>query len=169
MSNANRPKLNGASGNVINLRDRKPSPSPAGSNAMRALWTFLFSTLVGPAIAAALLASIYIVSGVLNMGPPSLKTVKMAELPAYIALRTLDAYIWSAIPAAVTGLALAALVYARGHFTWIVGVVVAAIVASAWAFASGGQAMTHVSFITTIAAVTAILGRLALVAAKVAE
>ena len=162
-------KLNGSSDNkVVNFPGRQPKPSPV-SQPMRALWTFLFSTLVGPAIAALLMALIYLISGVLGMGPPSLKALPIADLPVYVAVRTLDAYIWSAIPAAVTGAALAAWVYLRGQFPWLLGVAVAAITASAWAFASGGQAMGHVQFITVIAAVTAILGRLVLVAAQVAE
>ncbi len=162
-------KLNGSNdGKVVNFPGRQQKPQPGGQ-AARALWTFLFSTLAGPAIAALLMAIIYIVSGLLSMGPPSLKAVKIADLPVFVATRTLEAYIWSAIPAAVTGAALAAWVYARGQFPWLLGVAVAAIAASAWAFASGGQAMGHVQFITVIAAVTAIVGRLVLVAAKVAE
>jgi hypothetical protein len=181
MSNAKRPMTNGsgtngsgghngASDNVIKLKDRKPAPAGGGgSRPVRALWTFLFATLVGPAIAALILALIYIVSGVLGMGPPSIKALKLTELPVYVATRTLDAYIWSVIPAAVTGAVLAGVVYTRGQFPWLLGVAVAAMVASAWAFATGGQAMGHVQFITVIAGVTAILGRLALVAAKVAD
>jgi hypothetical protein len=155
-------------GKVVQFPGRQKPSQPAGA-PIRALWTFLFSTLLGPAIAALMLALIYIVSATLGMGPPSLKLIKFADLPGYVAIRTLDAYIWSAIPAAVTGAILAAVVYTRGQFPWLLGVAVAAIAASAWAFASGGQAQGHVQFITVIAALTAILGRLALVAAKVAE
>ncbi len=153
---------------VVQFPGRQKPSQPAGA-PIRALWTFLFSTLLGPAIAALMLALIYIVSAMLGMGPPSLKLIKLADLPSYIGIRTLDAYIWSAIPAAITGTVLAAWVYTRGQFPWLLGVAVAGLAASAWAFASGGQAMGHVQFITVIAGLTAILGRLALVAAKVAE
>jgi hypothetical protein len=155
-------------GNVVRFPSR-PKPSQPAGPALRALWTFLFSSLLGPAIAALLLALIYGVSAALGMGPPTLKLIKFADLPSYIAVKTLDAYIWSAIPAAVTGAILAAVVYLRGQFPWLLGVAVAAIAASAWAFASGGQAQGHVQFITAIAGLTAILGRLALITAKVAE
>ena len=138
-----------------------------GANASRALWTFLFSTLVGPAIAAALLAAIYLVSGALGTGPPSLKALKPGELLSYTALRALEGYIWSAIPAALTGAALAALVYARGNFHWLAGVAVAGVAATLIAVLSGGQAAIHITAIALIAAVTAVLGRLALVAARV--
>jgi hypothetical protein len=111
---------------VVQFPGRKPTPSQPGSPPLRALWTFLFSTLLGPAIAALLLALIYIVSATLGMGPPSLKLIKFADLPGYIAIRTLDAYIWSAIPAAITGAILATVVYMRGQFPWLLGVAVAA-------------------------------------------
>jgi hypothetical protein len=166
-------KLNGShdgkdDSKVVQFPGRQKQLQPAAA-PLRALWTFLFSTLLGPAIAALLLALIYIVSATLGMGPPTLKLIKFADLPNYVALKTLDAYIWSAIPAAVTGAILAAVVYMRGQFPWLLGVGVAGLAASAWAFVSGGQAIGHVQFITAIAALTAILGRLALVAAKVAE
>ncbi len=154
-------------GNIVDFPGRKKTGPVAP--ALKALWTLLFSTLLGPAIAALIMALIYIVSGVLGMGPPSIKSIKLAELPVYVATRTLDAYIWSAIPAAVTGVVLAAVVYLRGNFPWLLGVAVAAFAASAWAFATGGQAIGHVQFITVIASVTAILGRLGLAAAKVVD
>ena len=142
---------------------------PQATNGQRALWTFLFSTLVGPAIAAALLAAIYLVAGTLGYGPPSLKVLRPGELFPYTAVKALDAYVWSAIPAALTGAALAALVYWQGNFPWLAGVAVAAISATAMAVLSSGQAMGHVTFIALIAAVTAVLGRFALVAAKVVD
>jgi hypothetical protein len=137
--------------------------------ASRVLWTFLFSTLLGPAIAAALLAAIYLISGTLGKGPPSLTALKPGELLPYVAQRTLDGYVWSAIPAALAGLALAALVYSRGTFHWLAGVVAAAVAASLVAVLSGGQAANHVSFIALIAAVTAVLGRFGMTAAKIVD
>ena len=106
------------------------SAKPQASNATRALWTFLFSTLVGPFFAALILTAIYLVSGALGMGPPSLKALKPGELLPYTAVRALDAYIWSAIPAALTGVTLAGVVHQRGGFPWLIGVMVAAIFAS---------------------------------------
>ena len=147
--------------NIVNF-----PAGPQASNGQRALWTFLFSTLIGPAIAAGLLAAIYLVSGTLGMGPPSLKVLRPGELFPYTAVKALDAYIWSAIPAALTGTVLAALVYWRGNFPWLAGVSAAAIAATVMAVLSGGQAMGHVTFIALIAAVTAVLSRIALVAGQ---
>ena len=137
------------------------------SNASRALWTFVFSTLVGPFFAALILAAIYLVSGALGLGPPSIKALKSGELLPLAAQRGIEGYVWSAIPAGLAGAALAALVYLRGHFHWLAGSVAAAVAATLMAVLTGGQATIHVTAIALIAAVTAILGRLALVAAKV--
>ena len=140
-----------------------------GSRTSRAIMTFAFSTLVGPAIAAAILGVIYLVSGTLGMGPPSIKTLKAGELLPYTAVRVLDGYIWSAMPAGVAGAVLAALVYRTGNFHWLYGAVAAAVAATLMAFATGGQASIHTTFIALIAAATAVLGRMVLVAAKVVE
>jgi len=151
--------------NVVKFPGRPPEPAKATT----ALWTFLFSTLIGPAIAAAILALIYLVSGLLGMGPPSIKALKPGELAPYIAIRTLDGYIWSAIPAALTGAVLAALVYVKGNFHWLAGAVAAAVLATIVAVLSGGQAAGHAYFIALIAAVSAVIGRTALVAARVVD
>ena len=140
---------------------------PQASNVTRALCTFVFSTLVGPAIAAALMVTIYLVSGALGIGPPSLRALKPSELLSLAAQRGLEGYIWSAIPAGLAGAALAALVYIRGNFHWLAGVIAAAVAATLMAVLSGGQATIHITFIALMAAVTAVLGRLVLVKARV--
>lgn len=137
------------------------------SNSSRALWTFVFSTLVGPFIAALILAAIYLVSGVLGMGPPSIKALKAGELLPYTAEHAVAGYVWSAIPAGLTGFTLAGVVHQRSGFPWLTAVIVAAVFASIIAVLSGGQAAGHVYFIALIAAVTALIGRQVLVTAKV--
>ena len=142
---------------------------PKASRAQQAIATFVFTTLIGPAIGAAILAAIYLISGLVGMGPPSIKTLKPGELLPYVAVRTLDGYVWSALPAGLSGAVLAAIVYLRGTFPWLAGVAAAAVAATLMAIVSGGQAAGHAYFIALIAGVAAVLGRLALVAAKVID
>ena len=148
--------------NVVNFPGKKRV-----STTLPAIYTFVFTTLIGPAIAAAILGVIYLISGALGLGPPSIKALKAGELLPYTAVRALDAYIWSAIPAALTGVTLAGVVHQRGGFPWLIGVMVAAIFASIVAVLSGGQAAGHVYFIALIAAATAVLGRSVLAVARV--
>ena len=150
--------------NVVNFPGKRK-----GWTLMPAVYTFVFTTLVGPAIAAAILGVIYLVSGMLGMGPPSIKLLKAGELLPYTAVRVLDGYIWSAIPAALTAAVLAALVYRMGNFHWLYGAIASAVSATLMAAVSGGQASIHTTFIAVIAATTAVLGRMVLVAAKVVE
>lgn len=138
-----------------------------GWTRLPALYTFAFTTLVGPAIAAAILGLIYLVSGTLGLGPPSLKALKAGELLPYTAQRVLDGYIWSAIPAGITGAVLAWLVYKTGNFHWLWAVLAAAVSATLMAVATGGQASIHTTFIALIAGASAVLGRLLLAATGV--
>ena len=140
-----------------------------GSNTLPAAYTFAFTTLIGPAIAAAILGAIYLVSGALGKGPQSLTALKSGELLPYTALHVLEGYVWSAIPAGLAGAVLATLVYKTGNFHWLYGAIAAAIAATLFAVITGGQASLHTTFIAGIAAVTAVLGRMVLVAAKVVE
>ena len=69
----------------------------------------------------------------------------------------------------MTAAVLAALVYRMGNFHWLYGAIAAAVSATLMAAVSGGQASIHTTFIAVIAATTAVLGRMVLVAAKVVE
>ena len=156
--------LPGNSSNVVKFpRKRK------GSNTLPALYTFAFTTLIGPAIAAAILGIIYLVSGAIGNGPPSLATLKAGELLPYTAQRVVEGYVWSAIPAGLAGAVLAGLVYKTGNFHWLYGAIAAAVAATFMATMMGGQASLHTTFIAGIAAATAVLGRMLLVVAKVVE
>lgn len=150
--------------NVVNFPRKK-----RGSNTLRAVLTFVFTTLIGPAIAAAILGAIYLISGAIGKGPPSIKTLQPGELLPYTAARVLAAYVWSAIPAGLAGAVLAWLVYKGGTFHWLYGCIAAAVSATLMAALAGGQAANHTTFIALIAATTAVLGRFVLVAAKVIE
>jgi hypothetical protein len=134
-----------------------------------AIYTFAFATLVGPAIGAAILGAITIIAGLLHKGPPSLVSLKTSELWPYAAERVLSGYIWSAIPAGLTAIALAAMVWKSGTFHWLWGAVAAAVAATVMAVYSGGVASDHATFIALVAAASAVLGRMALAATKVVE
>ena len=99
------------------------------TNGQRALWTFLISTLVGPFFAALIVALLTIVSGVLQMGPPSLKGLAFAAVAAKAGAWALQTYVWAALPAGLAGACLAAYVSLTGTVPWL-----AVIVAGVGAF-----------------------------------
>jgi hypothetical protein len=98
------------------------------SNGQRALWSFLIATLVGPFFAALIVAALTLASGALQMGPPSLKGLAMADVGARAAGWALQTYVWAALPAGVAGAAIAAWVSLKGTVPWL-GVVAAAVAA----------------------------------------
>ena len=120
------------------------------SSVQRGFWTFLFFTLVGPFFAAVgvVIALPILIS--LQAGPFAgdgygilgAREVTPPLLVSFLAMSAIRAYVWSAIPAAVTGLVYA-IVVARGLYSgWgvvgsigVFGFMVAAI---AMPFAHGG-------------------------------
>lgn len=90
------------------------------SNPLRALWTFLFYALVGPffaVLAVAFLIALGSASGISGL---------VHELPP-LGEAVLGTFVWSAVPAALTGLALAACVLRRGGFNWMIAAAAAVI------------------------------------------
>lgn len=83
------------------------------SNGMRALWTFLFYTLVGPFLAALL-----VVVALLLAPPFGLGALIPTDAPA-AGDAAIATFVWSAIPAAIAALALVPLVFFRGSFGWL--------------------------------------------------
>ena len=139
------------------------------SPAARGLWTFLFATLVAPFFAAVIIVVLNLVSGLLGVGPPSLKSMPVVDLVPLAARRGLESYVWAAFPAGLAGLALAALVVWRGTFGWLEAAIAGAVSATLAAVSAGGQALNHVSFLGLIAAIVAVLSRAILLKAKVLE
>jgi hypothetical protein len=92
------------------------------TNGQRALWTFLISTLVGPFFAAVIVAALTLVSGVLQMGPPSLKGLALTDVGAKAAGWALHTYVWAALPAGLAGACIAAYVSLTGSVPWIASV-----------------------------------------------
>jgi hypothetical protein len=125
-------------------------PSPG----QRALWTFLIGTLVGPALAALIILVLTVGSASLGMGPPSLKTLAPGQLGPLAAQRTLEAYVWSGLPAGGAAALAAAIVALRGSLPWLAAVVIAGIAGAAAAFLAGGIAAQHgtpIAFIGALA------------------
>jgi hypothetical protein len=91
------------------------------SNAQRALWTFLLYALVAPFLAALALVVIIALALVLGVaallpgGAPSLGEAGLA------------AFVWSVLPATLTALILAAVVWRTGGISWMAAAAVAVI------------------------------------------
>jgi hypothetical protein len=91
------------------------------TNGQRALWTFLFYALVGPFFAALSLVIIIALASVFG-----LSGLLPAELPSFPQIG-LAAFVWSTVPAVLTALVLAIVVWRTGDFNWLVAVIVAVI------------------------------------------
>lgn len=136
-------------------------------NSQRALWTFLGHTLVGPFLAAVVVLLLTIGSGVVGKGPPSLQTLGPGELLPKAAGWALTSYVWSAVPAALAGLAMAVLVWRNGRYGWLEAAVAAAIAVAIAAYLSGGVAADHITPIAVIASLVGVTLRLLLVRANI--
>lgn len=83
------------------------------SNAQRALFTFLGFSLVGSFLAGFLTFAALILAGPLGLGaliPAGTPNAGQAAMAAFV---------WSAIPASLAGVALALIAWRRGSFPWI--------------------------------------------------
>jgi hypothetical protein len=97
------------------------------TNAQRALWTFLIYALAAPFFAALAVVLFVALARGLSVGslvPESVPGVGEAAIVVFV---------WSAIPATITGLVLAAVVWRTGSLSWIatVGVAIIAFAAAA--------------------------------------
>lgn len=91
-----------------------PASSQEVGNGQRAFWTFLFYTLCGPFFAALAYAAFAILAPPLQLGallPPG--TPPLGEAVAAI-------FVWSALPAALTALAVIPIVVRRGTYGWVI-------------------------------------------------
>lgn len=120
--------------------------------AQSALWTFLIATLIGPAIAAVILFTLNATAAVFSFGPASLRGLTGADVFTVAAQRALEAYVWSAIPAAAAGAFAAAWVAQRGTLPWLAAVCLAAASGTIAATLAGPVAQQHLSAIAFIAA-----------------
>lgn len=120
--------------------------------AQAALWTFLIATLIGPAIAAVIMFALNVAAATFSFGPASLKGLSGAGIASIAAQRALEAYIWTAIPAAAAGAFAAAWLSQRGTLPWLAAACLAAGSASIAASLAGGVARQHLTAIAFIAA-----------------
>ncbi|MFN3622905.1 MAG: hypothetical protein ACK4TP_02490 [Hyphomicrobium sp.] len=91
------------------------------SNAQRALWTFLIYALVAPFFAALAVAVFVGIARVFSL--PSLVPEKVPG----IGEAALVVFVWSALPAVLTALVLAVVVWRTGSLSWIAAAAVAII------------------------------------------
>ena len=91
------------------------------ANGQRGLWTFLIYALAGPFFAALSLVIVIALAGVFGLS--GLLPVEVAGLGE----TALAAFVWSAVPAVITGLILGCVVWRTGGLTWVVAAAVAVI------------------------------------------
>lgn len=85
----------------------------SGSAGQRALYTFLGYALLGPFLSGFVTLAALVLAGPLQLEgliPAGLSNAGQAALSVFV---------WAAIPAALTGLVLALVVWRRGSFPWI--------------------------------------------------
>lgn len=129
--------------------------STGGTMGERALWTFLMITLVAPFLAALIIFVSSMIAGLIGRGPASLLALDEAGKLAWASQKAVETFVWSAIPAGVCGVIMAAVVYSQGTAHWLVGASLGAIVVSVLAVLAGGQMQQH---LTPMAFIGAIVG-----------
>jgi hypothetical protein len=121
------------------------------SNGQRALWTFLLCTLVGPFLVGLIVLLITLASGALQMGPPSLKGLPLAAVGAKAAVWALNSFVWAALPAAMAGALLAAIMSLRGTIDWFTAAAAAIAGFGVASVLAPGLLPNHHSFLAGIA------------------
>lgn len=129
----------------------------------RALWTFLLATLVAPAIAACVLFIASLAAGTFGFAPPNLQGLSGGALLSVAGERALTTYIWSAIPCALAGAGLAAVVMINGTFGWLSAAVTGVLAFAAVAIIGGGQITNHLTPLAALSGAVAIALRAVLV------
>lgn len=91
------------------------------SNAQRALWTFLIYSLVAPFFAA--LAIVIFVALARSLGVASL----VPDAVPGMGVAGISVFVWSALPATLTAVVLAVVVWRTGGLSWMAAAIVAVI------------------------------------------
>lgn len=91
------------------------------SKAQRALWTFLFYALVAPFFAALVISVILLLASVFGLADLLPDGVTPSGAGA------IATFVWAIVPALMTALALAAMAWQRGGFSWIIAAAAAVI------------------------------------------
>jgi hypothetical protein len=126
------------------------------TNGQRALWTFLACTLIAPFLAAVVIFLGSVVSGTLGRGPASLLALDRVGQVAWAAQKALETYVWSAVPAGISGALLAAIVYVRGTAPWLAAATIGGVIVSVLAVLAGGMYQQHLTPMTFIGALVGI-------------
>jgi hypothetical protein len=137
------------------------------TNGQRAMFTFFISTLGGPFFAALIVALLTLGSGVVQLGPPSLKGLPMAAVAARAGAWALHTYMWAAMPAGLAGAVLAAYVSLRGDVSWIITVVAGVAAFGIASVMIPGLLPNHGTPLAFIAALSSIGVWLALLRARI--
>jgi hypothetical protein len=91
------------------------------TNAQRVLWTFLIYALLAPflgALVVAVVLALASVFGLADLLPDDVAPTGGAAIAAFV---------WAIVPAVLTGIALAAMAWRTGSFSWIVAAAAAVI------------------------------------------
>ena len=136
------------------------------NNAQRALWTFLFFTLVAPFMAAiavffvsAMLAELGMLPQIALEGP--LPSTRIAAALA------IQAFVVGSFAAAIAGAGLAALISIRGGFGWLEAAVAGVLGFMAVAMGSGAVAANYLTVLAFLAACVALACRALLVRIRI--
>jgi len=131
------------------------------SNLQRALWTFLGYALVAPFFGA--LAVVIWVAMARVFGLPSLLPTDVPD----IGKAALVAFVWSAVPAVITGAILAIVVWRTGALTWIAAAAVAIIAFAATAMLLPLELHDARPFLAFLAGIVSIAVRQVLIQADI--
>jgi hypothetical protein len=88
------------------------------TKAQRALWTFLIYALLGPFFGALVVAILLAIASAFSLLPETLPPLGLAAIATFV---------WAALPAVLTGLSLATMVWHTGDFSWIAAAAVAVL------------------------------------------
>ncbi len=141
---------------------KKPEP------ALRALWTFLGTTLVAPFLAALVVMMAAFGLAASGRGPSDLLAMLDAGAPLASAARAaLAAFVWSALPAGLAGAALALLVWRQGSLSVLAAAIAGAVAATLFAVLGGGVLTRYLTAIAFLGAVATVAVRQLLVRARI--
>ena len=143
------------------------------TNAQRALWTFLFYTLVGPFLAALVVfvgGTVLDAFGIHALAVP----IQNDGLPletenglAGAAALAIQAFVLGVFVAGITGAGLAALTSLRGSFSWLEAAIAGVLGFMAVALGSGAVASSHLTVLAFLAACIALTCRALLVRIRI--
>ena len=123
----------------------------------RALWTFLITTLAAPFLAGLIVFAAGAVIGVLGRWmPPDMAALDPAGRMGWAASHALQAFVWSAWPAALGGAAMAGLILWRGEVSWLTAAITGAVATVLFGVLGANRLAPHLTPIAFVGACVAI-------------